>query len=213
MKNLLAAIMISLTLFSCQKDDLSEFNQVNTCDCFSPLGVEAEWQYETTRNHYDNNGNIKVDKVQNWNVNVVNIVDEMVALADDGILYHVRKQGNNSDNLYAKKYIREVDNEYQTPYKTILKDEAVGTEWQIDLHRRRVIQDRMDNHSVAGKNYKNVIVVEELKTYNNGEEYIMSTEYYAKNVGLIYSKTYNYDNGLVSTDTKKLRQYYSELEI
>ena len=211
MKNLLAAIMISLTFFSCQKDDIQDLSQGPTCNCYSPLGVFAHWDYETTRTFYDNTGNLIPGKEKQWTSTVQNVENEVSNVFEDGAQYHIRKQESSENGLYQTKYIRQSDNQYLTPDKLFLQDTDKGTSWQLDLHRERKIADRLQAHRVGGRTFNDVIVVEEVKNYNNGGTFITAIEYYAKNVGLIYSTTHTYDNQLISTDTKSLVNYISEL--
>ncbi len=212
MKNLLAVTIITLTFFSCQKDDLTEAIEPTSCDCYSPLGVFAQWDYETIRNFYDVDGRME-SKTKEWTNIVQNVTGHTSGVFEDGQVYHMRKQGSDVNNLYSVRYIRQSSQKYLSPSKLFLQDAPVGTQWTIDNNKERIIVDRPSYYTIGNKVFKDVIVVEEIKTYSNGDSFILAKEYYAKNIGLIQSTVYTYDNQLVSTDTKKLVNYLSELDI
>ena len=204
MKNLLYILVITGFLFSCQKVDIEPVAiSKSSCDCFNPLEADNTWEYKVTYFtfdgpiRYDESGNMQHKKKNEWNTFSINS-GELKSPHEDNEMFYVRHLGNNAQNAFAKKYFRQIDNEYYTLDKRYLIDAPAGTNWKIEKHNsHREIVKRHDKYVLEGKTYDNVIEVHELKNYNNGDEYVLAKEFYAKNIGLIYSEDFTYDNYLI----------------
>ena len=214
MRNLLYTIILTAFLFSCQKsEDISPLAvQESKCDCFNPLEGDASWEYKVTYFtfegpvRYDESGNMQHKKKNNWTTYSINS-GELKSPHENNQMFHVRHLGNNAENAFNTKYFQQIDNEYFTLDKMFLKDAPVGTAWKINKHNTtRVIIDRHETYSLD-RTYNDVIEVHEIKNYNNGDEYVLSKEFYAKNIGLIYSEDFTYDNYLVGLKKTSLMTY------